>query len=187
MNCPAGSACPDYSTSSYIPCPLGRYNSFAGAKNCSACPQGKYGPLEGAAICLDCPKGKFGPRNGSIALDKCEHCPAGKYSSVDGLHSCTFCSKSEYQPEKGQSSCLECQGIGEIGDAKRTGCMADPSIVNLRDSTFIEEMFSKGIAFTCLSLLQRYLSLPSFWSISKKYEFNNAQQPICIAALKTTR
>ena len=168
LKCPSGSACPDYSTSSYIPCPLGRYNSFAGATNCSACPQGKYGPYKGAAICLDCPKGKFGPRNGSIALDECEDCPAGKYSPSDGLYSCTSCSKAEYQPEKGQSSCLECQGVGEIGDAKRTGCMTDPSIANFATQHSLKNYFPRESLFTSLSLLQRYLLLPSSWSISKR-------------------
>ena len=168
LECPAGSACPGYSTSSYIPCPLGRYNSFAGATNCSACPQGKYGPYRGSAICLNCPKGKFGPRNGSVALDECEDCPAGKFSSVDGLYSCTLCSKTEYQPDKGQSSCHECPGVGEIGDAESTGCMTDPSIAKLHGSTFIEELFTKESRFTSLSLYQRYLSLSSSWSISRR-------------------
>ena len=184
MECPSGSACPDYSTSSYIPCPLGRYNSFAGQTNCSACPQGKYGPYKGAAICLDCPKGKFGPRNGSTALDECEDCPAGKFSSVDGLYSCTFCSKSEYQPEKGQSSCLECPGVGEIGDAKRTGCMTDPSIAKLRDSTFIEELFSEGIALY-VSFSIAALFIATFFLVNfKKVWFNDAQQSLALPQSK---
>ena len=96
---PAGSACPDTGTSSYIPCPLGRYNSFAGATNCSACPQGKYGPYRGSTICLNCPKGSSDLVMVALLLMSARH-PAGKFSSVDGLYSCTLCSKSNISPRK---------------------------------------------------------------------------------------
>ena len=155
--------------------------------NCSACPQGKYGPYKGAAICLDCPKGKFGPLTGSTALDECEDCPAGKYSSSDGSYSCTSCSKSEYQPEKGQSSCLECPGVGEIGDAKRTGCMTDPSIAKLRTQHSLKNYFPRESLFTSLSLSQRYLLLPSFWSTSKRLGSITCSAIFSIAAIKSIR
>ena len=67
--------------------------------------------------------------------------------------------------------------MGEIGDAKRTGCMTDPNYDKLQGSTFIEELFSKGIALY-VSFSISALFVATFFLVNfKKVGFNNTQQP----------
>ena len=115
LECPPGSACPDYESSIYMPCTPGTYNSDTGKVSCLACPQGKYSPKNGSALCMNCPPGTYLNISGAKTETSCMKCSAGRYAPTNGSSTCLQCPSGHYQESPGQVECHECKsGDGQL-------------------------------------------------------------------------
>jgi hypothetical protein len=95
---------------------------------------------------------------------------------MNGSSQCLQCGKTEHQPEKGQTACLECAGVGKIGNAERTSCIVDPAFAKLSGPSLVDSLYSKGlalyVAFSIAALFTGVIFLVHF----KKAGFNDARQ-----------
>jgi hypothetical protein len=104
--CNAGSYCPSSSTN--VPCPVGRYNALSHQtlpSACLVCPPTHFCP-EGAdatVVCpigyycrtpyelTACPTGRWSNRTGLLSESECMNCTAGRYSGSMGATSSSTC------------------------------------------------------------------------------------------------
>jgi hypothetical protein len=83
-HCPAGSACPEDSTSKTT-CAKHHW-SAANSASCTRCSAGYYASGTGNTGCAECAKGKWGQHSGSDNL--CHNCGAGKYTDQNHQTTC---------------------------------------------------------------------------------------------------
>jgi len=87
-----------------LPCPLGKYGSFAGAVVCTDCGVGKYGPGTEATTASECVECDGGTHNPEPAAEECEKCPEGTYAAAVGAVVCDECGSLPVGDEGGSVS-----------------------------------------------------------------------------------
>ena len=109
-------------------CPVGKFASSQGLKNCSAFTHSPTAEPTGipttspTPINVKCAAGKWPTMKNGTAWVVCDHCPAGKYKKVAAELSCRWCPKNKYQPGNGSTFCADCPSGKFQPEPLRTYC-----------------------------------------------------------------